>query len=431
MRTLPPSDLTLGGMVKHLAFVEDWWFGRHLLDTQAEPWASVDWEADHDWDWHSAADDTPEAAVGALGRRRSARSRRGGRASDPRPRARALDRDAASRHHAALDPRAHGRGVRPAHRPRRPDPAVHRRAGGTTVDPPDDRGGLAAGLAVLRRDRAGRRDLRLPARPHLRAGPRALDDDARPARPSCSRRTARSSAAPPWARTDPAAAPTSAPRRSWSRPQARGRGVGRRLGEYVVQWHRDQGFRAIQFNAVVETNTAAVRLWQALGFRIIGTVPEAFDSAHARAGRAARHAPRAGLSAHAQVWASLTSTTAVAAEAAATTQGDGPARPGAPRGGEQPRQGHRADGVRHVGGEVGGPVAAQQRDRVEDGHQPGPHPADREPGARGGVQRRAEPGEQGEHAPRRRGRRRRRGSGPPSGGGDLGARGGGACGPPA
>ena len=59
---------------------------------------------------------------------------------------------------------------------------------------------------------------------------------------------------------------------------ARGRGVGRRLGEYVVQWHREEGYRAIQFNAVVETNTAAVRLWQALGFEIIGTVPEAFDS---------------------------------------------------------------------------------------------------------------------------------------------------------
>jgi GNAT superfamily N-acetyltransferase len=59
---------------------------------------------------------------------------------------------------------------------------------------------------------------------------------------------------------------------------ARGRGVGRRLGEYVVQWHRDHGYRAIQFNAVVETNTAAVHLWQSLGFRIIGTVPAAFDS---------------------------------------------------------------------------------------------------------------------------------------------------------
>lgn len=61
--------------------------------------------------------------------------------------------------------------------------------------------------------------------------------------------------------------------------RARGQGVGRRLAEYVVQWHRDAGFRAIQFNAVVETNTAAVALWQSLGFEIVGTVPEAFDSA--------------------------------------------------------------------------------------------------------------------------------------------------------
>ena len=62
-------------------------------------------------------------------------------------------------------------------------------------------------------------------------------------------------------------------------PEARGRGVGRRLGEHVVAWHRDQGFRAIQFNAVVETNTAAVALWQSLGFTIVGTVPGAFRSA--------------------------------------------------------------------------------------------------------------------------------------------------------
>lgn len=66
---------------------------------------------------------------------------------------------------------------------------------------------------------------------------------------------------------------------------ARGRGVGRRLAEHVVQWHREQGFHGIQFNAVVETNTAAVRLWQSLGFRIVGTVPEAFDSrTHGRVG---------------------------------------------------------------------------------------------------------------------------------------------------
>jgi len=61
-------------------------------------------------------------------------------------------------------------------------------------------------------------------------------------------------------------------------PHARGKGAGRALGEYVVQWHRDNGFRSIQFNAVVETNTAAVRLWESLDFQIVGTVPEAFDS---------------------------------------------------------------------------------------------------------------------------------------------------------
>ena len=61
-------------------------------------------------------------------------------------------------------------------------------------------------------------------------------------------------------------------------PEARGRGVGRALGEHVVAWHRERGFRGIQFNAVVETNTAAVALWESLGFRIVGTVPGAFRS---------------------------------------------------------------------------------------------------------------------------------------------------------
>jgi len=59
---------------------------------------------------------------------------------------------------------------------------------------------------------------------------------------------------------------------------AQGRGVGRALAGYMVGWAGEQGFRAIQFNAVVETNVAAVHLWQALGFHIVGTVPEAFDS---------------------------------------------------------------------------------------------------------------------------------------------------------
>jgi L-amino acid N-acyltransferase YncA len=60
-------------------------------------------------------------------------------------------------------------------------------------------------------------------------------------------------------------------------PRSGGRGIGRALGESVIEWARDGGFRAIQFNAVVETNEAAVRLWRSLGFTILTTVPEAFD----------------------------------------------------------------------------------------------------------------------------------------------------------
>ena len=60
-------------------------------------------------------------------------------------------------------------------------------------------------------------------------------------------------------------------------PAQRGRGVGRALAEHVVTWARASGYRAMQFNAVVETNTGAVRLWRSLGFEVVGTVPEAFD----------------------------------------------------------------------------------------------------------------------------------------------------------
>lgn len=62
-------------------------------------------------------------------------------------------------------------------------------------------------------------------------------------------------------------------------PARHGRGVGRALGGHVLDWARREGYHGIQFNAVVETNTAAVRLWQSLGFAVMTTVPEAFDSA--------------------------------------------------------------------------------------------------------------------------------------------------------
>ena len=59
-------------------------------------------------------------------------------------------------------------------------------------------------------------------------------------------------------------------------PAHAGRGFGRALGERVLEWARDQGFMAMQFNAVVESNLAAVSLWRSLGFEIVGTVPRAF-----------------------------------------------------------------------------------------------------------------------------------------------------------
>jgi L-amino acid N-acyltransferase YncA len=54
-------------------------------------------------------------------------------------------------------------------------------------------------------------------------------------------------------------------------------GAGRALGEAVIDRARREGFRAIQFNAVVETNTPAVALWRVLGFEVLATIPEAFD----------------------------------------------------------------------------------------------------------------------------------------------------------
>ncbi|MCW2496166.1 DinB family protein [Jatrophihabitans sp.] len=60
-RTVGASTMTLGGMVKHLAYTEDAWFSRWLHGNERQPpWGAVDWAADPDWDWRSAADDSPE-----------------------------------------------------------------------------------------------------------------------------------------------------------------------------------------------------------------------------------------------------------------------------------------------------------------------------------------------------------------------------------
>ena len=59
-------------------------------------------------------------------------------------------------------------------------------------------------------------------------------------------------------------------------PEAQGRGIGRSMGEHCLTSASALGFRAMQFNFVVSTNSAALKLWQELGFRIVGTLPDAF-----------------------------------------------------------------------------------------------------------------------------------------------------------
>jgi uncharacterized damage-inducible protein DinB len=55
------SSMTLGGMMKHLALVEESWFGDRLRNQDSRaPWSAVDWESDPDWEWRTAADDSPE-----------------------------------------------------------------------------------------------------------------------------------------------------------------------------------------------------------------------------------------------------------------------------------------------------------------------------------------------------------------------------------
>ncbi|WP_212529797.1 DinB family protein [Actinospica durhamensis] len=60
--TTAASTMTLGGVLKHMALVEDGWFSRALFGRpHVEPWAGVDWKGDPDWEWRTAAEDEPEA----------------------------------------------------------------------------------------------------------------------------------------------------------------------------------------------------------------------------------------------------------------------------------------------------------------------------------------------------------------------------------
>jgi ribosomal protein S18 acetylase RimI-like enzyme len=59
-------------------------------------------------------------------------------------------------------------------------------------------------------------------------------------------------------------------------PTARGLGIGKQMGEHCLSEARRLGFRAMQFNFVVSTNEAAIRLWKQLGFETVGNLPGAF-----------------------------------------------------------------------------------------------------------------------------------------------------------
>ncbi|MGI5128491.1 DinB family protein [Pseudonocardia sp. CA-107938] len=60
-RTHPPSTLTIAGLIKHMAFVEERYTRIHLQGrAPGRPWSEVDWNADLEWDWHSAVHDEPD-----------------------------------------------------------------------------------------------------------------------------------------------------------------------------------------------------------------------------------------------------------------------------------------------------------------------------------------------------------------------------------
>ena len=59
-------------------------------------------------------------------------------------------------------------------------------------------------------------------------------------------------------------------------PTAQGKGIGKRLCEHSLQTAKEEGYKGMQFNIVVSTNTGAVKLWEKFGFTIIGTTPKGF-----------------------------------------------------------------------------------------------------------------------------------------------------------
>ena len=60
-KKIASSSMTLGGILKHMAYVENHWFSDWLMGREKlSPWCEVDWSQDRDWDWNSAVNDLPE-----------------------------------------------------------------------------------------------------------------------------------------------------------------------------------------------------------------------------------------------------------------------------------------------------------------------------------------------------------------------------------
>ena len=112
---LGPSTLTIGGLIKHLAWAEDIWFDRRVAGNEsATPWAAVDWEADPDWEFRSAVDDEPEELLRLY--HEACERARAGRRQGRRPRRRAkVPNGRGECTSAALDPLPHDRRDRPRH----------------------------------------------------------------------------------------------------------------------------------------------------------------------------------------------------------------------------------------------------------------------------------------------------------------------------
>ena len=58
-------------------------------------------------------------------------------------------------------------------------------------------------------------------------------------------------------------------------PDRQGRGIGRAMAEHALAEAQRLGYRAMQFNLVVRTNTAALALWEKVRFELVGTLPGA------------------------------------------------------------------------------------------------------------------------------------------------------------